>query len=117
MASSRPSRNADASALAQAQRAIQRRQKTKDRSAPAKKSNQAVQAGARVQPSRQTGEQQKKPGREADMKLRPRYTAPGYQGSGKLAGMSAIVTGGDSGIGRAVECCSRARAPTSRSST
>ena len=30
------------------------------------------------------------------------YKAPGYKGSEKLKGMSAIITGGDSGIGRAV---------------
>jgi NAD(P)-dependent dehydrogenase (short-subunit alcohol dehydrogenase family) len=30
------------------------------------------------------------------------YEAPGYKGSDKLAGMVAIITGGDSGIGRAV---------------
>lgn len=70
--------------------------------APAKKSTRAVQAGARVQPSRQPPEQLAKPGLEADLKLKPRFAAPGYVGSGKLAGMAAIVTGGDSGIGRAV---------------
>ncbi|EHK64434.1 SDR family oxidoreductase [Achromobacter arsenitoxydans] len=43
-----------------------------------------------------------KPGNEADMVLKPQYQAPGYNGSGKLEGMTAIVTGGDSGIGRAV---------------
>jgi len=43
-----------------------------------------------------------KPGIEADMQLQPQFMAPGYKGSGKLEGMSAIVTGGDSGIGRAV---------------
>ncbi|GGY88925.1 SDR family oxidoreductase [Pseudoduganella plicata] len=43
-----------------------------------------------------------KPGIEADMELKPQFMAPGYKGSGKLEGMSAIVTGGDSGIGRAV---------------
>ncbi|AXA91223.1 SDR family oxidoreductase [Massilia sp. YMA4] len=43
-----------------------------------------------------------KPGIEADMVLKPQFMAPGYKGSGKLEGMSAIVTGGDSGIGRAV---------------
>jgi len=32
----------------------------------------------------------------------PRYDAPFWQGSGKLNGMTAIVTGGDSGIGRSV---------------
>ncbi len=30
------------------------------------------------------------------------YEAPEYKGSEKLKGMAAIVTGGDSGIGRAV---------------
>jgi NAD(P)-dependent dehydrogenase (short-subunit alcohol dehydrogenase family) len=34
--------------------------------------------------------------------LRPRFEAPDYKGSGKLEGMAALVTGGDSGIGRAV---------------
>ncbi|WP_251880051.1 SDR family oxidoreductase [Achromobacter sp. Marseille-Q4954] len=43
-----------------------------------------------------------KPGQEADMELKPQYQAPQYKGSGKLEGMVALVTGGDSGIGRAV---------------
>lgn len=43
-----------------------------------------------------------KPGLEADMALQPRFLAPDYRGSGKLDGMVALVTGGDSGIGRAV---------------
>jgi NAD(P)-dependent dehydrogenase (short-subunit alcohol dehydrogenase family) len=43
-----------------------------------------------------------KPGLEAQMALQPEFMAPDYRGSGKLAGMVAIVTGGDSGIGRAV---------------
>lgn len=43
-----------------------------------------------------------KPGHEKDMELKPRFEAPGYQGSGKLQGFSAFITGGDSGIGRAV---------------
>ena len=34
--------------------------------------------------------------------MKPRFEAPDYRGSGKLEGMKAIVTGGDSGIGRAV---------------
>ena len=43
-----------------------------------------------------------KPGLEAQMDLKPEFMAPDYQGSGKLEGMAAIITGGDSGIGRAV---------------
>ena len=90
-------------ALVRQQASIQRQQDAKDRASPApKKSARAVQAGTRVQPSRLPPEKHRKPGQEADMKLKPRFMAPDYQGSGKLAGMSAIVTGGDSGIGRAV---------------
>src|SRR4030095_8345533 len=43
-----------------------------------------------------------KPGQEADMQLKPQFLAPEYRGSGKLKGMVALITGGDSGIGRAV---------------
>lgn len=45
---------------------------------------------------------QEKPGLEAKMKPRPRYDAPHYRGAGKLEKKVAIITGGDSGIGRAV---------------
>jgi NAD(P)-dependent dehydrogenase (short-subunit alcohol dehydrogenase family) len=48
------------------------------------------------------GQHLSKPGLEAEMDLQPRFMAPGYLGSGKLNGMVALVTGGDSGIGRAV---------------
>ena len=44
----------------------------------------------------------RKPGNEHELQLQPRFLAPDYRGSGKLKGMAAIVTGGDSGIGRAV---------------
>jgi NAD(P)-dependent dehydrogenase (short-subunit alcohol dehydrogenase family) len=43
-----------------------------------------------------------KPGSESDLQLEPRYAAEHYRGSGKLDGMSVLITGGDSGIGRAV---------------
>lgn len=62
----------------------------------------AMQAGARRQPVRPKPQHQRKPGRESDLQPRPRYDAPAYVGSGKLAGMAALVTGADSGIGRAV---------------
>lgn len=47
-------------------------------------------------------QKQKRPGIEKKMKPRPQYEAPMYKGSGKLKDMAAIITGGDSGIGRAV---------------
>jgi NAD(P)-dependent dehydrogenase (short-subunit alcohol dehydrogenase family) len=42
------------------------------------------------------------PGLESDLKPRPAYEAPAYKAAGKLEGKRALVTGGDSGIGRAV---------------
>src|SRR3954463_12481226 len=42
------------------------------------------------------------PGATAAMQPRPDHGETSYKGSGKLKGMKAVITGGDSGIGRAV---------------
>ena len=71
----------------------------------AKKSEKktAVQAGTRKQPENPLPKQhQRKPGHEHELDPQPRFLAPDYVGSGKLQGMVALITGGDSGIGRAV---------------
>lgn len=46
--------------------------------------------------------QNRQPGIEAKMNPAPEYIKKNYVGSGKLLGKVALVTGGDSGIGRAV---------------
>jgi NAD(P)-dependent dehydrogenase (short-subunit alcohol dehydrogenase family) len=63
----------------------------------------AVQAGARPQPAPPfPAVHLQKPGLESELDPAPQFQAPDYKGSGKLDGMVALVTGGDSGIGRAV---------------
>jgi NAD(P)-dependent dehydrogenase (short-subunit alcohol dehydrogenase family) len=79
-----------------------------------RRSNEETQQAEGEQPtaaSRQTGkrpknplpkQKQDRPGLEKKMKPRPQFAAPKYKGSNKLKGKAAIITGGDSGIGRAV---------------
>lgn len=47
-------------------------------------------------------QRQQPPGLEKKVAPRPRWRAPRYKPAGKLEGQAAIITGGDSGIGRAV---------------
>jgi len=45
---------------------------------------------------------QERPGIEREMRPRPKYEGSEYRDAGKLTGKRALITGGDSGIGRAV---------------
>ena len=92
-------------AAAEKQRDIQREQDRHDASKPKPGGEQKpgpVQAGERAQPTELPAQHLEKPGLEADLQLEPRFMAPGYEGSRKLQDMAALITGGDSGIGRAV---------------
>lgn len=96
-----PSTTADQTAADQRalQRVIDRKDITPFRK-QGKKS--AVQAGTRPEPTRLPTQHLVKPGLETDLRLKPKFEAPTYLGSKKLEGMKAIITGADSGIGRAV---------------
>lgn len=62
-----------------------------------------MQAGARKYPVPPFPKQHHpKPGMEHKIDPAPLYDAPFWKGSDKLKGMAALITGGDSGIGRAV---------------
>ncbi len=88
--------------VAKEQMAIQSRQDQQDGSMQKAENDEAVQTGIQ-QPAPPMPEQHlAKPGIEAQMEMKPKFMAEQYKGSGKLEGMSAIVTGADSGIGRAV---------------
>lgn len=99
---------ADANTVADQQRRIQESQDAKDAQSKGQgkggsdEKSQAVQPGAREQPTDLPAQHLAKPGHESELQLAPRFLAPDYKGSGKLQGMAAIVTGGDSGIGSSV---------------
>jgi len=89
--------------VAHRQRAIQKQVAKADKTRPKRENNRAMQAGARPYPAPPFPRQhQPKPGSEARLNPPPFYDAPFYLGSKKLAEKVALITGGDSGIGRAV---------------
>jgi hypothetical protein len=85
------------------QRAIQKQIARADEIHPKAEMKRAMQAGARPYPAPPFPRQhQKKPGIEKALNPPPLYDAPFYLGSKKLVDKVALITGGDSGIGRAV---------------
>jgi hypothetical protein len=86
------------------ERAIQEQIDRKQKGQPKQKQHKgAMQAGARRYPEPPFPKQHlAKPGDESHLDLKPMYDAPHYKGSEKLKGKVALITGGDSGIGRAV---------------
>jgi NAD(P)-dependent dehydrogenase (short-subunit alcohol dehydrogenase family) len=105
---SKPPFEQQADAVARAERAIQStidhakagQQKSGRPSTP--QSEAPMQAGQREYPASFPEQHLAKPGAEHELALAPMYEAPAYMGSEKLAGCAALITGGDSGIGRAV---------------
>jgi NAD(P)-dependent dehydrogenase (short-subunit alcohol dehydrogenase family) len=92
----------DPKAVVEAQRNIQKEVGEDDRQ-QARAESGAAQLGARDYPVPPFPEQhQAKPGSEAKLEPAPMYEAPFWKGSDKLENKVALITGGDSGIGRAV---------------
>jgi len=85
------------------QRHIQEQTDKSEKKYPKREAKSAMQAGARKYPEPPMPRQhQEKPGLEAKVHPAPYCDAPYYIGSKKLDGKVALITGGDSGIGRAV---------------
>ncbi|WP_088343305.1 MULTISPECIES: SDR family oxidoreductase [Rhodomicrobium] len=91
-----------ATEVAAEQLRIQAEVDAKESGKPRSENKQPMQAGQRDYPSKLPAQHLRKPGLEDDLAFAPMYDAPGYKGSDKLKDMAALITGGDSGIGRAV---------------
>lgn len=94
---------AEAEETAHKHKQIQEQVAEAEKQNPPQEPGKPMQAGARKYPEPPVGKQHlEKPGVEAEMDVQPMYDAPFYKGSDKLKDKIAIITGGDSGIGRAV---------------
>ncbi|HUY02318.1 MAG TPA: SDR family oxidoreductase [Rhodocyclaceae bacterium] len=95
-------------ALVQRQRKVQAEIDRKDKTPAAapggkSKAKKTAQAAPTRKPENPLPRQhQRKPGIESKLDPRPQFLASSYIGSGKLKGLVALITGGDSGVGRAV---------------
>ncbi|MFZ6647927.1 SDR family oxidoreductase [Undibacterium sp. TJN25] len=98
--------NAGAQNTAGKQREFQREQDNRDKEKPQAKGDseeKAMQTSDITRPAPPMPAQHlEKPAHESEMELQPQFLALAYKGSNKLKDAVAIVTGGDSGIGRAV---------------
>lgn len=101
-----PSPDSDPAAVLAQQRRIQADQDAMDQArahAPGHGPQAAPATSLRPYPAPPFHERHlAKPGLESEMALAPQFMAPDYKGSGKLEGRVALITGADSGIGRAV---------------
>jgi len=78
-------------------------ERAEKRKKPKEREKRGVQTGARTYPSNPMPKQHhRKPGIESKIRPRPMFDNPAYLGSRKLQEMAALITGADSGIGRAV---------------
>jgi NAD(P)-dependent dehydrogenase (short-subunit alcohol dehydrogenase family) len=98
-------RRAAVASAARKQKSLQAETRAADAARPAQKTKarSAPQTSPRPEPqSPMPAQHQDKPGLEYKLDPRPRFLAPEYKGSAKLANKVALITGGDSGIGRSV---------------
>jgi NAD(P)-dependent dehydrogenase (short-subunit alcohol dehydrogenase family) len=78
-------------------------ERAEKRKKPQEREKRGVQTGARTYPANPMPKQHhRKPGIESEIRPRPMFDNPTYLGSSKLQEMVALITGADSGIGRAV---------------
>lgn len=96
------SHGGQAEEAARKQRNIQQQIDESDENKGNGQEEQAMQAGMREYPTSMPKQHLEKPGRQSELRLQPMYDAPGYKGSEKLKDKVALITGADSGIGRAV---------------